>query len=107
ASTGEGEALELRDGDAKRFAGKGVLKAVENVRSRIGPAIAGHGFPRQSILDDLLLELDGTPNKSQLGANAILAVSMAFARAHAQLEGQPLYRSLAQVFGNTHPGAGT
>src|SRR5438067_12644031 len=78
ASTGEGEALELRDGDKKRFLGKGVLKAVANVRDQIAPALLGRDFPIQSLLDDALLDLDGTPNKSKLGANAILGVSMAF-----------------------------
>src|SRR3954449_10894839 len=71
ASTGEGEALELRDGDKKRYLGKGVLKAVGNVRDQIAPALIGREFPIQSLLDDALLDLDGTPNKSKLGANAI------------------------------------
>lgn len=98
ASTGEGEALELRDGDSKRYLGKGVLKAVANVREKIAPALIGQGFARQPLLDDLLRELDGTPNKSKLGANAILGVSLAFARAHAQLKDEPLYRSISQLF---------
>src|ERR1700744_3370317 len=74
ASTGEGEALELRDGDKKRYQGKGVLTAVNNVREKIAPAITGREFPTQAILDDTLKDLDGTPNKSKLGANAILGV---------------------------------
>jgi enolase len=71
ASTGEGEALELRDGDKKRYQGKGVLTAVANVLEKIAPAITGREFPSQSILDDTLRDLDGTPNKSKLGANAL------------------------------------
>jgi enolase len=100
ASTGEGEALELRDGDPKRYLGKGVLKAVQNVEKEIAPAIIGKEFLRQSIFDDVLLKLDGTPFKSKLGANAILPVSMAFARLHAQVNGQALSQSLAQLFGS-------
>lgn len=103
ASTGEGEALELRDGDKKRFLGKGVLKAVSNVREKIAPALVGREFARQTLLDDLLRSIDGTENKSNLGANALLGVSMAFARASAQLQGLPLYQSIAQIMG----GAGT
>lgn len=99
SSTGEGEALELRDNDKKRYMGKGVLTAVQNVRSMIAPAIIGREFARQTLFDDHLRQLDGTANKSKLGANAILAVSMAFARARAKQEGLPLYRSLAQVYG--------
>ncbi|HTL12839.1 MAG TPA: phosphopyruvate hydratase [Bdellovibrionota bacterium] len=99
ASTGEGEALELRDGEPKRYLGKGVRKAVGNVRDRIAPAVVGRSFARQTLLDDLLRELDGTENKASLGANAILAVSMAHARARAAAEGVPLYRSLATVMG--------
>jgi enolase len=106
ASTGEGEALELRDGDAKRYMGKGVLKAVANVEKEIAPAIVGKEFVRQSIFDDLLRDLDGTPNKSKLGANAILPVSMAFARLHAMsqdatgLSALALSHSIAQVYGS-------
>jgi enolase len=103
ASTGEGEALELRDQDPKRYHGKGVLKAVQFVEREIAPAIVGKEFVRQSIFDDLLRELDGTPNKSRLGANAILPVSMSFARLHAlhQHPGSPtaLAQSIAQVYG--------
>ncbi len=99
ASTGEGEALELRDGDKKRFGGKGVLKAVANVREKIAPAILNREFARQTLLDDALRDLDGTPNKSNLGANAILGVSMAFARASAMAEGVPLYKHIADTIG--------
>ena len=99
ASTGEGEALELRDGDKKRYQGKGVKQAVTNVREKIAPAFLGRDFPIQSLLDDALRDLDGTPNKSKLGANAILAVSMAYQRAHAAVHRIPVYRSLAQIFG--------
>jgi len=105
ASTGEGEALELRDNDPKRFLGKGVLKAVSNVEKEIAPAILGKEFVRQSIFDDYLKELDGTPNKSKLGANAILPVSMAFARLSAMLQDSThlstlaLTKSLAGVYG--------
>src|SRR5262249_12301978 len=99
ASTGEGEALELRDGDPKRYQGKGVLKAVANIRNQIIPELVGRKFSSQSRLDQALLELDGTENKAKLGANAILAVSMAFARAWAKAQSKPLYRSLAENFG--------
>ncbi|MBS1958234.1 MAG: phosphopyruvate hydratase [Bdellovibrionales bacterium] len=103
ASTGEGEALELRDGDPKRYHGKGVLKAVHYVEREIAPAIVGKEFVRQSIFDDLLRELDGTPNKSRLGANSILPVSMAFARLHAMTaypnNPMPLSQSIAHLYG--------
>ena len=101
ASTGEGEAVELRDGDKKRYGGKGVLTAVANVREKIAPAILGRSFATQRLLDDALLDLDGTPGKSKLGANAILAVSMAFARAVSREQGVETYRYLANVFGAT------
>ena len=94
ASTGANEALELRDGDPARFRGLGVLEAIGNVRDRIALAIIGHQPLEQQAIDRLLIELDGTPDKSHLGANAILAVSLAVARALAGSEGQPLYRSL-------------
>src|ERR1044071_1719220 len=81
ASTGEHEALELRDGDAKRYLGKGVTKAVDHVRDVIAPALIGMDASSQSGIDSALIQLDGTPLKSNLGANAILAVSMAVARA--------------------------
>ena len=94
ASTGEHEAIELRDGDAKRYGGKGVETAVRNVEEAIAPAIRGHEATDQIGLDRLMIELDGTENKSKLGANAILGVSMAVARAAANELGQPLYRYL-------------
>ena len=94
ASTGENEALELRDGDKARFGGKGVARAVANVTETIAPALAGQDASRQAEIDRLLLELDGTPTKSKLGANAILGVSMAAARAAAQAAGLPLYAYL-------------
>src|SRR5438309_11502219 len=83
ASTGEHEALELRDGDAKRYLGKGVLKAVQNVETVLGPAIVGMDALDQSAIDKVLLQADGTPAKSKLGANALLGASMAVARAAA------------------------
>ncbi len=94
ASTGEREACELRDGDKKRYGGKGVLKAVSNVNSVIAKAIENRYFLNQRELDYTMLELDGTPNKSKLGANAILAVSMAYARACAVSAKIPLYQYL-------------
>jgi enolase len=94
ASTGEHEAVELRDGDSKRYLGKGVLKAVENVTRVIGPAVRGMDAKAQRALDEKMISLDGTPNKARLGANAILAVSMAAARATSVALGIPLYRSL-------------
>jgi enolase len=94
ASTGEKEAVELRDGDAKRYNGKGVLKAVENVRSIIAPKVAGMSVTDQRLIDRTMVDLDGTPNKAKLGANAILGVSMAVARAAAEASGMPLYRYL-------------
>jgi enolase len=94
ASTGEKEAVELRDGDKKRYNGKGVLKAVNNINQIIAPAIVNKAFDKQNDLDNFLIQLDGTPNKSKLGANAILPVSMAFARAGANLLRMPLYRYL-------------
>lgn len=94
ASTGIHEALELRDGDAKRFGGKGVLKAVVNVKEKIAPALKGRDSGDTRAVDRIMLELDGTPNKRNLGANAILGVSLAAARAAAAAHGQPLYRWL-------------
>jgi len=91
ASTGSHEALELRDGDKKRFGGKGVLRAVANVRERIAPAVAGRDARDQAGLDRMLIDLDGTPNKSNLGANAILGVSLAVAKAAAASQHLPLY----------------
>jgi enolase len=103
ASTGEHEALELRDGDAKRYLGKGVLKAVENVRDVMSPALIGMDASDQAGVDAALIQLDGTPTKSNLGANAILAVSMATARAAANAHELPLYRYLGGVGGVTLP----
>src|SRR5271156_1865634 len=94
ASTGEHEAVELRDGDNKRFLGKGVLKAVENVNGEIAEALADFDAADQRTLDQKMIELDGTATKSRLGANAILAVSMAAARAAAMSYEIPLYRYL-------------
>jgi enolase len=103
ASTGENEAVELRDGDKKRYGGKGVLKAVENVNEIIGPALQGFDALDQAEVDRALIDLDGTKNKSKLGANALLAVSMATARAAAiQLE-IPLYRYLGGPNARTLP----
>lgn len=94
ASTGAREALELRDGDAKRFGGKGVLKAVDHVNGIINKKLRGLDACQQAIIDKALVELDGTPNKAKLGANAILGVSLAVARAAAKAEDLPLYRYL-------------
>lgn len=94
ASTGIHEALELRDEDKKRFGGKGTLKAVENVNGQIAAALKGQAAENQSAIDKAMLELDGTPNKSKLGANAILGVSLAVARAAANSARQPLYHYL-------------
>ena len=97
ASTGSREALELQDGDKKRFGGKGVAKAVANVNEVIAPALAGQEATDQEAIDAKLLALDGTANKDKLGANAILGVSMAVARAAAESRGLPLYRYLGGV----------
>ena len=94
ASTGEHEAIELRDGDKKRFGGKGVLKAVKNVTDKIAPALQGLDSLDQLTVDQTMLKLDGTETKSKLGANAILAVSLANAKAAAELLGQPLFKYL-------------
>ncbi|MEM7040189.1 MAG: phosphopyruvate hydratase, partial [Bacteroidota bacterium] len=91
------EANEMRDGDADRYKGKGVLKAVENVNAVIGPELVGVDVEDQTLIDNLMLQLDGTPNKSKLGANAILGVSLASARAAAASQGLPLYRYLGGV----------
>ena len=96
ASTGEHEALELRDGDKSHYLGKGVLRAVENVNSAIAHAVGSLDASDQKALDRRMIEVDGTPTKSKLGANAILAVSMAAARAAAVSERLPLYRYLAR-----------
>jgi enolase len=97
ASTGKREALELRDKRSKRFGGKGVTRAVKNVLTKIAPAVQGMDAADQASLDKCMLELDGTPNKSKLGANAILGVSMAAARAAAEAFGLPLYRYLGGI----------
>ncbi len=97
ASTGENEAVELRDGDKGRYGGKGVRKAVANVVNTIGPAVTGLDPTRQAEIDGLMISLDGTPNKSALGANAMLGVSMAVARAAAQSAKLPLYAYLGGV----------
>jgi len=100
ASTGTHEALELRDGDSSRFLGKGVLKAVDNVNTLIFQALKGKMFDTQEAIDSFLLSLDGTENKSKLGANAILGVSMAFANAISKLLNLNLYEYIAREFGN-------
>ncbi len=94
ASTGENEAVELRDGDKNRYGGKGVLRACANVNEKIAPKLTGMSPSRQSEIDRLMIDLDGTPNKAKLGANAILGVSMAAARAAAAAVGLPLYAYL-------------
>jgi enolase len=103
ASTGENEACELRDGDKSRYLGKGTLNAVHNIGEEILPAVLGMDAGRQQDLDAKMIEVDGTPNKSRLGANAILAVSMAAARAAADAYGLPLYRYLGGVNARTLP----
>ncbi len=103
ASTGEHEAVELRDGEKKRYLGKGVLKAVENVNREIAGALANFNAADQAALDRKMIELDGTKNKGRLGANAILAVSMAAARAAANEYGLTLYRYLGGAAANTLP----
>ena len=103
ASTGEHEARELRDGDSGRYLGKGVRKAVQNIEETIAPAITGMIATDQVEIDRTLIELDGTPNKEKLGANAILAVSMATARAAAAETGLPLYRYLGGPLSRTLP----
>ncbi|MBI2155662.1 MAG: phosphopyruvate hydratase [Candidatus Rokubacteria bacterium] len=103
ASTGKREAVELRDGDAQRYRGKGVRQAVRNVEETIAPELEGQEAAEQAAVDQALLELDGTPNKSGLGANAILAVSLAVARAAADDAGLPLYAYLGGVGGRLMP----
>ncbi len=103
ASTGTHEAVELRDNDKSRYMGKGVLKAVENVNARIAPELMGMDVFEQNMLDKLMIQIDGTPNKGNLGANAILGVSMAIAKAAAQESRQPLYRYIGGVNANTLP----
>ncbi len=103
ASTGENEAVELRDGDAARYLGKGVLKAVENINEKIAYEIEGLDALDQALIDETLLAIDGTENKSALGANALLAVSMATARAAAAYQEMPLYRYLGGANAKTLP----
>ena len=103
ASTGSREAIELRDGDKARYLGKGVLKAVEHINTEISEAVLGLDASEQAFLDKTLIDLDGTENKSRLGANAMLAVSMAVARAAAEESGLPLYRYFGGMNGNQLP----
>jgi len=100
ASAGQHEALELRDGDSKRFLGKGTLKAVSNVNKLIAPKIAGMDCTRQKEIDELMIELDGTPGKKKLGANAILPVSMSVTRAGAAAKRVPLYKYIGELYGS-------
>ena len=103
ASTGAHEAVELRDGDKSRFGGKGVLNAVANVEGEILEAIGGIDATEQVAIDNVMIDLDGTPNKSRLGANAILGVSLAVAKAAASDQGQPLYRYIGGAYARTLP----
>lgn len=103
ASTGENEAVELRDGDKSRFSGKGVLKAVENVNEVIAEELVGLSVFDQKLIDSIMIELDGTENKGKLGANAILGVSLAVARAAAEELGMPLFRYIGGVNAHTLP----
>jgi enolase len=103
ASTGEHEAVELRDNDPKRYLGKGTRKAAQNINKKIAPAVTGMDSAEQSAIDHKMIELDGSPNKAKLGANAILAVSMATARSAAQSQMTPLYRYLGGVAANLLP----
>jgi enolase len=103
ASTGENEAVELRDDDKKVYLGKGVTKAVENVNSKIGPELIGLDARDQEAIDQLMIDLDGTPNKAKLGANAILGVSIAVAKAAAEASHLPLYRYLGGAAATTLP----
>jgi enolase len=103
ASTGTHEAVELRDGDKKRYVGKGVQKAVDNVNTKIAEEIVGFSVFDQNLIDKIMIELDGTPNKGNLGANAILGTSLAIAKAAAMVAGLPLYRYIGGVNANTLP----
>src|ERR1043166_9911614 len=103
ASTGAHEAVELRDGDKKKFGGKGVLKAVKNVNEVIAPKLLGYDVADQTGIDAMMIQLDGTPNKGNLGANAILAISMAVAKAAAEEAGLPLYRYIGGTNAKTLP----
>jgi enolase len=103
ASTGTHEAVELRDGDKKKYLGKGVLKAIENVNTKIAAEVVGFDVFEQSLLDKIMIELDGTPTKGKLGANAILGTSLAIAKAAAMEAGMPLYRYIGGVNAYTLP----
>ena len=103
ASTGKHEAVELRDGDKKRYGGKGVLKAVAAVNNDLFEALVGIDVEEQVFIDNLMIELDGTPNKKRLGANALLGVSLACAKAAAEESGLPLYRSIGGVYAHVLP----
>ncbi|HPL82266.1 MAG TPA: phosphopyruvate hydratase, partial [Anaerolineaceae bacterium] len=103
ASTGVHEALELRDGDPKRYGGKGVLTAVDNVNYEIAEELFGLDALEQKAIDELLIDLDGTENKSKLGANAMLGTSLAVARAAAAAQELPLYRYIGGVYAHTLP----
>lgn len=103
ASTGKHEALELRDGDSKRYMGLGVSRAVQNIEKEIAPKLLGLDPRQQTHIDRLMIDLDGTPNKSRLGANAILAVSLAVAKLASRLEAKPLYNYLSKGKGRTLP----
>jgi enolase len=103
ASTGVHEAVELRDGDKSRYMGKGVQKAVDNVNEKISEEILGYSIYEQNLIDQIMIQMDGTPNKSVLGANAILGVSLAVAKAAAQESGQSLFRYIGGVNANTLP----
>lgn len=103
ASTGVHEAVELRDGDSSKYMGKGVLKAVDNVNEKIAEEIVGYSVFEQNLIDKIMIDLDGSDNKSKLGANAILGVSLALAKAAAQESGQSLFRYIGGVNANTLP----
>jgi enolase len=103
ASTGTHEALEMRDGDKSRYGGKGVLQAVDNVNDQIAEALVGWDALEQQAIDMTMIELDGTPNKSKLGANAILGTSMAVAKSAANALGLPLYRYIGGVYAHVLP----
>src|SRR5690606_10474693 len=103
ASTGKHEAVELRDGDKSKYLGKGVLNAIKNVNEVLAPELNGIDVFEQNALDQLMNEIDGTPNKAKIGANAILGVSLAVAKAAAKESRQPLYRYIGGVNANTLP----
>src|SRR5438552_14358834 len=103
ASTGAHEAVELRDGDKKRYGGKGVLNAVRHVNDTLREALVGLDATEQVLVDELMIELDGTPNKAKLGANAILGISLAVAKAAANATDTPLYRYIGGVSARTLP----